>query len=192
MDPAELAALLAALGIGGLVGTWFRAEHERLERFRERMISVTEEFLTSVDSARTEFVTAMTAISRGDMEAGKKHYTAGQLKVEAAMAASSRMSVVFPPAGPERQHVVSLAFEVIRAVRRLAQVVDSFGRGELKEPRSLEAARVAGEGIGLAQGRFASAASSQVWRRWFLGVRPRHALRARLARGRRDPRSSAD
>jgi hypothetical protein len=46
-------ALVAALGIGGIGGVVLRAEHERAERRRDRMIAVAEEFLSAVETAIT-------------------------------------------------------------------------------------------------------------------------------------------
>jgi hypothetical protein len=47
----DIASLVTGLGIGGLAGVIFRAQHERAESRRDRMIAVAEEFLHAVEDA---------------------------------------------------------------------------------------------------------------------------------------------
>jgi hypothetical protein len=53
---ASVASILGAFGLGGIVGILLRSAHERNERFRDRMIVATEDFLGRVFVARATLV----------------------------------------------------------------------------------------------------------------------------------------
>jgi hypothetical protein len=61
MEGASVAAVVSAFGVGGVTGIWIRAEHERTERFRERMIVTAEEFIRAATNARA----ALAELDRG-------------------------------------------------------------------------------------------------------------------------------
>jgi hypothetical protein len=58
MDVATTTAILTSLGVGGLLGSWVKTHHERSERFRERTIDASIEFLEKYNTARSELQTA--------------------------------------------------------------------------------------------------------------------------------------
>jgi hypothetical protein len=62
-DSATLVAILTSLGVGGLIGAWANAIHERSEKFRDRTIDASLQFLQKVDAARRELQAAQVSLS---------------------------------------------------------------------------------------------------------------------------------
>jgi hypothetical protein len=115
---AELAAILSALGVGGLIGAWLRGAHERRERFRDRLLDVADEFLTRVD-------TALRATTQAGVYAGVDTLREKSLPpkiaealgaIDAAGALVPRLTIIFPPPRDGKDATV-LAGAILEAVR---------------------------------------------------------------------------
>lgn len=62
LDPATLAAILTSLGIGGLLGAWAKAWHERTEKFRDLTIEACVAFLDKDERAQRELRSAQVVL----------------------------------------------------------------------------------------------------------------------------------
>ncbi len=63
MDAGSVAAIITALGLGGVGGALLRSEHDRTERFRDRMIDAAEQFLRHAAAARAGLTRSSRAIA---------------------------------------------------------------------------------------------------------------------------------
>lgn len=158
------------------------------------MIGAADEFLRHIVEARTELLRACEALRRRDVQAAHEHHEAAQLANTAAIGMSPRLGIIFPPGGPEGQHIFELAHNTGRAVFAFADTVSTAIRDQEAGraqggPRAQAVTQAMGR-IGAQEALFSKAAREQVWRRWFLGMTPRHALSARLGRGRRQAADS--
>lgn len=101
---ADILAVLAVLGVGGLLGGWLRGRHERTEAHRERMISVASDFLTKVaeaDDAVDEAERAVRdAIAHGsDPQRAQEAIDEVVAKISAAGTDIPKIALVFPTIG---------------------------------------------------------------------------------------------
>jgi hypothetical protein len=98
VDASSVAAILTAIGVGGIAGSWLRGEHERTEWFRERMIEAASNFLDHAAAARSELTNASRAVvayGRGSGEA-EDALTSAEHAIAKVEADVPPLSVIFP------------------------------------------------------------------------------------------------
>src|SRR5437588_2466169 len=116
----DVVALLAALGVGGVLGGWLRGRHERAEAHRERMIAAAEDFLEKVAIAEGALGDAETAarhaIGVEEVPASTKAVLEEASRTTQHVdAVIPRMMVVFPNYG--RRHVFQPALRTTSTLR---------------------------------------------------------------------------
>lgn len=190
MSPESLVALVAALGIGGVGGIYVRAEHERAERRRDRMIEVAEEFLAAVEVAITATRLAEDQILRFDFEEkdDARRKAASSAAIDALSGASrdlrvaegiaARFSLIFPLNAPgfpreledfkERAptHAVIQSAEGLLATLELMLSNPAVTRQHMND---------AWFRFGAVHGAFTRYVNEAIWRRWL--SRQMHRLR---------------
>jgi hypothetical protein len=171
MDIAAITAVLASFGVGGLAGGWLRAEQERTERFRERMIEAAEDFLANAAEARD-------ALARADAAASND--SEGQMNVPGSLAAAKesinktsaaipKLGIIFPRLG-HREHLRESAENVSRALWACLAVLSEPVSDTPEEHRAKVSSAI--ETLDYFSGVFGGNANVQIWRRWFLHSSP--------------------
>jgi hypothetical protein len=148
-----IVGLVAALGIGGLFGSWLSAERERRERMRERMINAADDFLGAANRATQLLMEADDARERGGFSSIT--LAPARAAIHEAQSIISRLSVVFPH--HEEPHVNVPAHDVTEILARTASVIDRAAAGGRERPDFGE--------LGRRPGPFVLYVSPIAWRR---------------------------
>jgi hypothetical protein len=98
-DWATVAAVASAFGVGGVLGALLTATHERTERFRDRMITVADEFLRHTGEARRHLTLAGERFRAGDTDAASGLLTTAGRHADDAYHLLPRLAVLFPSRG---------------------------------------------------------------------------------------------
>jgi hypothetical protein len=173
VDAASVAVVVSAFGVGGLAGGLLRAEHERTERFRERMIDAAEQFLEAVGRARDAVREART-VSEDPEADGTLHelrfanvQTAAQA-IEALDPFIVRLSLIFPSLR-RRAPVFNAAGEIQLELRSELDLITEEGPWTETRSEAWHSLEVSPE---YQIGFFAGNANQQIWRRWFFTSGP--------------------
>ena len=188
MSVETLAALAAAFGVGGIAGVVLRAEHERAERRRDRMVAVAEEFLSAVEVPITSIRLVESLVMRFDFDERdeSKRVAASKAAVDAmskasgelraAEAISARFDLIFPLGAQglpkELQHFQNEAptHTVIASADRLLATLELM----LSTPAVTRQHMVdAWTEFGGAHGAFTRYANEAIWRRWYTPITSR-------------------
>jgi hypothetical protein len=185
---AEVIALLAALGVGGLLGGLLRGRQERIEAHRDRMIAVAEEFLDKVEAAETTLVIATGAVrdvrkGQTDQDNAIEAIVEATAAIHAAQGVIPRLSLVFPRI--EKTHIYQPAGRLVDAMRESRDLLHGGLDGNALDDEAHHQAMLRVEEW---NGSVADLANSQIWRGritpWPGELRARRALnRARMRLG---------
>jgi hypothetical protein len=180
VEAASVAALVSAFGVGGVAGIWARAEHERSERFRERMIQSSESFFGDIAEAKSAL--SEVALSVADSEEGRPN----DAKVQEAEVAIAKvfdhipvLSLVFPSFEQESE-IFKPAFAIAESLREILTILVVDGASETGRRQLSRAQHKLVYHVGF----FSSAAHIDIWRRWYMRHEPQKwlAVRARKLR----------
>jgi hypothetical protein len=195
-DTGTVVALIGAFGLGSVIGVALRAEHERAERRRDRMIAVAEEFLRAIEAADDAIRTVVNQFeharpsTEGEREQAvqtvNETLVAARLKIREAEAIIPRLDLIFPGrAFASAPH--EYAFPVVGSGGKLLETVSTALLATLtQEDEPAQETGVAPadvvddepdevdkepEGVraafDYAHGRFAGYANSVIWARWY-------------------------
>ena len=148
-------ALIAALGVSGLLGARWQAERDRQERMRERMLNAADEFVTATMAATSiiQRAAATGGQKRGDL------LNQAQAGYQAAYGHVGRLAFLFPPRREgskvssahdpaiEVMNAIGAAMRAVTANAPLEQVTEALGR------------------VGDRQGAFARYVNNAAWSR---------------------------
>jgi hypothetical protein len=170
---ALVVSIMAALGVGGLVGASIQADRERQERMRERMIEAADSFLAIVYRAYQAVADAFDAVRGGDVERGREHVVRARSDTLEAERLVPRLQLFFPADYPSVTGTASeAAQEVIAATQ---QAIDLAEQGLAGAEVSSQAEKEIGATLGDAHLRFTRYANARIWSR---RLRPRGAFAA--------------
>lgn len=184
MDLEAVIALAGAFGLGSLLGVALRAEHERAERRRDRMIAAAEEFIRLVEEARVALNTAHLKVdvhhglavrraSQAEVLAGSEEEfrasaSAARDAIRAVYAAIERAEGVVPRISllfPFRSDRSELApgFAVTNSLRKPLGLLELGMSSGIQRESLLRALGALGE----AHGAFIRYAHDEIWHRWY-------------------------
>jgi len=181
MSAGDVAALLAATGLGGVLGGLFTAEHQRVQWFREQMIQAAEAFLSASEKTRAalQMLSLHSALTKDGRPLDPNELGALRLdfetSLEAARAVIPRLGVVFPPIR-HGSGVHEHALDVVRNLREIEGLIQKRLEGQDVDTTP------AFEALGRAVGLFAGLVNALVWKRWHFR-RAINLRRLRAARG---------
>jgi hypothetical protein len=176
MDIRSIAALISAFGVGGIAGIWARAEYERAQQFRDRMIVRTEAFLDAVTDAREALTqVAVSAAERDEPE--ECHVQNAERAIATVRHQVPALTILFPGAG-EIPTISNPAFNIAATLAKILRALRTDARS-YENRKDLAHARVSLE---YHVGYFAASAHVAIWRRLYLHRDPMLAIRRGLSR----------
>jgi hypothetical protein len=145
-NAATIATILASLGIGGLVGAWATAWHERTEKFRDRTIEACVDFLEKENVARQRLSQAETDLLSDDSSAQPVGQSEARKQLQAASEACRilqtqvyRLSLLF--AGGSQAPAVKDSHQVAVFYYLWRDALYDFAVGKIDAPTARRTAK---------------------------------------------------